>query len=230
MKRFYRKVTTAGDQGGFTVALDGKPVKTPMKLPLAVPAARLAKGIAREWNAQKDNIDPYSMPLTRLANTALDRTRMHKDIVVAEIMNFARHDLLCYRATEPEELKTLESEAWDPFLAWARDQLGIAFKTTAGIEAIAQDEKALSRLQGMLEVLDPFPLTALHNATTLSGSAVLALALWEGVEPAEDIWTAANVDETYQKDRWGEDKEAAAALAAKRELWLACSRFFDALR
>jgi len=229
VKRFYKKVTSPRTEGGFGIGLDGKPVKTPARAELVLPTEALAKAVAAEWRAQKDKILPRTMPLTRLANSAIDRTMLKKDIAIDEIMNHARHDLLCYRADAPEELAAVEAEVWNPFIEWARECLKLDFKITTGIETIEQDSTSLARLKGLLMLLNPYILTALHTATTLSGSVVLALALWEGFGKPEDIWRAAEVDEDYQKARWGADHEAEAAAAAKRELWLAVDRFLKAL-
>ncbi|MCH8348360.1 MAG: ATPase [Proteobacteria bacterium] len=230
MKRFYQQVgVTSGDQG-HQVRLDGKPVKTPARAALALPNEALARAVAGEWRAQKKTVKPEAMPLTRLANTAIDRTALHKGMVIGEIMNFARHDLLCYRAGGPEELIRIESEAWDPYLAWARESLGLAFKVTTGVETIKQDQQTLAKLEALLSLLDPYRLTALHTATTLSGSAILALALWQGRGTPAEIWKAAQADEDYQTGKWGADREHQKTLGARRDLWLAAGRFLAALK
>jgi len=230
VKRFYKQVTTPAAESGFGIALDGKPVKTPARVALVLPTKTLAKAVAAEWRAQGDKVLPETMPLTRLANSAIDRTRLHKDIAIDEIMNFARHDLLCYRADGPGDLAAIEAGAWDPYLKWAKECLGLDFKVTAGIETVEQDSESLNRLRGLLMLLDPFVLTSLHNATSLSGSAILALALWEGQATPKAIWRAGHVDEDYQKNKWGADGEAEKVAAAKRALWLAAGRFLEALK
>ena len=230
MKRFYQQVSvTSGDQG-HQVRLDGKPVKTPAKAALALPGAALAKAVAGEWRAQKKTIKVETMPLTRLANTAIDRTVLHKGIVIDEIMNFARHDLLCYRAEGPEELIGIEAEAWDPYLAWAKESLGLAFRVTTGLGTIKQDRQTLAKFKALLSLLDPYRLTALHTATTLGGSAILALALWQGQGTPAEIWKAAQADEDYQSGKWGADREHQKTLGARRDLWLATGRFLEALK
>ena len=230
MKRFYKKASVKAGNNGFEVRLDGRPVKTPAQATLALPSEALAEAVTAEWRAQKETIEPETMPLTRLSNSAIDRTVFHKGIVIDEIMNFARHDLLCYRADGPEELVRAETEAWDPYLAWAKENLGLGFKVTTGIDSIKQDEESLAKLKGLLNLLDPFILTALHTATTLSGSAILALALWQGLVPADDLWKAAQVDEDYQIEKWGADQENQKTLNAKRGLWLAAGGFLEALK
>lgn len=230
MKRFYKDVSVAEGEDGHQVRLDGKPVKTPAGAVLVLPAVALAEAIALEWRAQKKTIEPVTMPLTLLANSAIDRTPLNKGIVIDEIMNYARHDLLCYRAEGPKDLIRAEAEAWDPYIAWAREDLCVKFKVTTGIETVAQDPNSLARLQAMLRLLDPFILTALHHATALAGSAILALALWQGLERADEIWQAAQVDEDYQSDKWGEDAEAVKTRSARRDQWLAAGHFIQALK
>lgn len=230
MKRFYQQVSVTRSDQGHQVRLDGKPVKTPAKAALALPGAALAKAVAGEWRAQKKTIKVETMPLTRLANTAIDRTVLHKGIVIDEIMNFARHDLLCYRAEGPEELIGIEAEAWDPYLAWAKESLGLAFRVTTGLGTIKQDRQTLAKFKALLSLLDPYRLTALHTATTLGGSAILALALWQEFKPAKDIWKAGQADEDYQTGKWGADREHQKTLGARRDLWLATGRFLAALK
>ena len=230
MKRFYKDVSVTTGEGGHQVLLDGKPVKTPAKAALVLPTGALVEAVAVEWRAQKKTIEPETMPLTRLANSAIDRTTLHKGIVIDEIMNCARHDLLCYRAEGPEDLIKAEAGAWDSYIAWARDDLGLRFRITTGIETVEQEQESLDKLKGLLSLLDPFLLTALHHATTLAGSAILALALWEGLATADEIWQAAQVDEDYQTDKWGADQEHEKTRAAKRQLWLAAGHFLTALK
>lgn len=230
MKRFYKKVAVTDDEKGFALALDGRPVKTPAKNPLEVPTKALAQAMAKEWRAQGDKVDPASMPLNRLANTAIDRTTDKKDHVVDEVMGFARFDQLCYRADGPDELITLEARAWDPYLEWLLNACQIKLEPTTGIDTKEQDPRALKSLKDMVAGHDPFSLTALHNATTLTGSLILALALEKGFRKGPEVWRDAHADEDYQISRWGQDIEAKKIREEKKKMWLAIDQFFKALR
>ncbi len=217
-------------EAGFTISLDGKFVKTPAKNLLEVPTKALAEHMKREWDAQEDAVVPASMPLNRLANTAIDRTAIKADHVVMEVMGFARFDQLCYRADGPEELIKIEAKAWDAYLEWAEQNLGVKLEPTTGIGTREQSPKALKTLKNIVAGHDPFALTALHNATTLTGSVVLALALGKGFRKAPKIWDDSHVDEDYQIERWGHDPEAAKVRTEKKKMWVAVDQFFKALR
>ena len=233
-KRFYKSVTVAAAQGehpaAFRVLLDGKPVRTPAKALLAVPTRALAEAIAGEWEAQREHIDPAGMPLTRLANSAIDGVRVHQAEVRADIVKYAASDLLCYRASEPELLVRRQAEVWDPVLAWGREALGARFEVVEGIMPVIQPEAATSAIAEALEGLDTFSLAALHVMTTLTGSALLALAHARGHLTAEAAWAAAHVDEDWQIGRWGEDAEAAARRRRRWSEMQAASRLLALLR
>ena len=196
--------------GGYRVQLDGKPVRTPAKALLALPTRALAEAVAGEWAAQREHIDPATMPLTRLANSAIDGVQGREAEVRADIVRYAGSDLLCYRASEPEGLVRRQAEMWDPVLGWARDALGARFAVAEGLMPLAQPDAAISAIAAALEGFDAFSLAALHVMTTLTGSALLALAHARGRLTAEQAWTAAHVDEDWQIGKWGEDAEAAA--------------------
>lgn len=230
MKRFYKKVAATDGEKGFALALDGRPVKTPAKNLLEVPTRALAQAMAKEWRAQGDKVDPASMPLNRLANTAIDRTTGKKDHVVDEVMGFARFDQLCYRADDPDELITLEARVWDPYLEWLLNAYQIKLEATTGIGTKEQDPRALKSLKDMVAGHDAFALTALHNATTLTGSLILALGLEKGFRKAPEVWRDAHADEDYQISRWGQDDEAKKIREEKKKMWLAVDQFFRALR
>ncbi len=230
MKRFFKKVSIEKGEGGYGPCLDGKTVKTPAKNPLRVPSRALAGAMAREWRAQGDKVDPLTMPINRLANTAIDRTAPRFDEVCREALNFARHDLLCYRAEGPADLAKAEETAWSPYLNWLEKTFKVRMETTKGIGAIDQDPKTLNILKDVLEDYDPFTLTAVHNAVTLTGSLVLALALERGFKNPDRIWAAAHVDEDHQTAKWGEDPEAKKVRAGKKALWDAIAVFLAALR
>lgn len=217
-KRLYTSVSVesarpSGEEGGareFRVLLDGRPVRTPAKGVLAVPSRALAEAIAAEWEAQGDRIDPTTMPLTRLVNSALDGVRGREAEVRAEIAKYAASDLVCYRATEPEGLVRRQTELWDPVLAWSRTALGADFRAGEGLMPVAQPEAARAAIARALAGEDALSLAALHVMTTLTGSALLALAHARGALAVEAAWTAAHIDEDWQIARWGEDAEASA--------------------
>jgi chaperone required for assembly of F1-ATPase len=246
-KRFYKAVTIAAApsphhaegvsstrQGGeasaaYRILLDGKAVRTPAKAPLAVPTRALAEAIAAEWQAQRERIDPATMPLTKLANSALDGVRGREGEVRADIVKYAASDLVCYRAGEPEGLVRRQAELWDPVLAWSRDALGARFEVAEGLMPVAQPEVARSVIARALEGVDAFALAALHVMTTLTGSALLALAHARGRLSAEAAWAAAHVDEDWQISQWREDAEAAARRGRRWTEMLAASRLLALL-
>ena len=229
-KRFYKVVSVGGGDGEYTaILLDGRPVRTPAKRPLAVPTRALADAIAAEWAAQGERINPNTMPLSKLAITAIDGVTLHAAAVAAEIVQFAGSDLLCYRAEAPEELIALQAAAWDPFLDWARTELGAVFRLAKGIVPVVQPKVALEKVAAAVAQFDAMALTALHVMTTLLGSAVLALAHAKGKISADEAWAAAHVDEDFQISKWGVDFEAAERRAARLREFQAASRFLDLL-
>jgi chaperone required for assembly of F1-ATPase len=218
-KRFYKAVAVdvapaalPGERAAaaYSILLDGKPVRTPAKGVLAVPTRALAEAIAAEWVAQGDRIDPVTMPLTRLANSALDAVRGREAEVRAEIVKYAGSDLVCYRAAGPSGLVARQAELWDPVLAWSRTALGVRFEMATGLMPVAQPAAARAAVAAALEGLDAFAIAALHVMTTLMGSALLALAHARGLLTAEAAWAAAHVDEDWQMAKWGCDAEAKA--------------------
>ena len=225
-KRFYKTASVEARDGGFALLLDGRGVKTPGKRALVLPTRAFADAVAEEWMAQGERVDPTTMPLTRIANTAIDAVAENMDAVAADIVAFAGSDLLCYRATAPEGLVTRQSEAWDPLLAWAKDELGAPLETVAGVMPVVQRTEALAGVASALEELGPFALAALHVMTTLAGSAVIGLAHARGRLPLEEAWASAHVDEDWQIEQWGEDAEAAARRVRRRAEFAAASRAF----
>ncbi|MGQ0485148.1 MAG: ATP12 family chaperone protein [Hyphomicrobiales bacterium] len=221
-RRFYKTVSLSAERA---ILLDGRPVRTPVKAALVLPTMALARAVAEEWQAQGEKIDPASMPLTRLANTAIDRAMPDRARIVAEMLEFAGSDLVCYRAETPPELIERQALAWNPVLDWAAAELGAAFVATAGIMHRPQPEAALKAVEAHLEGLDPFVLTALHNLMTLSGSLMIAaMTVAERLEP-ERAWRAANTDEDFQIGQWGEDAGARLRRDVRRREFLACCRF-----
>jgi chaperone required for assembly of F1-ATPase len=221
-KRFYERAAV-GDalaDGGFPILLDGKPVRTPARRHLAAPTHALAERIAQEWNAQEDVIDPARMPLTRLANAIIDAVADNPAPVADEIAKYLGSDLVCYRADSPEGLVAAQTQCWDPVLAWAHDALGACFVQIQGVmfsaqpdEAIAAARAAIPSSAGKIAVKDIWSLGAMSSITTLTGSALLALALAAGAITPEAAWAAAHVDEDFQMRQWGSDDLALARRA-----------------
>ncbi|MGH7092184.1 MAG: ATP12 family chaperone protein [Stellaceae bacterium] len=229
MKRVYRTVATAPAPGGHTVTLDGKPMRTPGKRDLVVPTLALAAAIAAEWDAQHPDIRPETMPLTRLAATALDRTATLRDQVIRETANYAGTDLLCYRAEHPPALAARQHAAWQPLIEWAAGRFDAALETTAGIVPKPQRPATLAALAGAVAAHDDFRLTALHTATAACGSLVIALALIERRVDAGEAFAVSQIDETFQIEAWGEDAEAMRRRAALAADIAATARFLALL-
>lgn len=230
-KRFYERAHVArGEDGRFTVLLDGRMVRTPAKNEIAVPSESLAQALAAEWSAQGSVIDPATMPLTRLVNSAIDGVAREADAVRDEIVKYAGSDLLCYRAEGPERLVALQGEAWDPVLTWAREALGARFVLAEGVVFAAQPQEALDAVRRPIEDIDIFRLAAASTVTTLTGSALLALALLHGRLTAEEAWAAAHVDEDWNIEQWGADEEAAARRDLRYREMAAASRVMALLR
>ncbi len=220
MRRVYKQATTHPAEGGWAVALDGRAMRTPGRNELVVPSEALAAAIAAEWDSQQDEVRPMTMPLTRLAATAIDRTATQRDQIVAETANYAGTDLVCYRADHPPELGVRQQSAWQPLLDWATLRYDAALAVTSGVIPTGQSAASLKALAAAVAALDDFRLTALHTLTAACGSLVIALALLEGQVDAEAAFTASQLDETFQIEAWGEDAEAAErrrALAADIE-------------
>jgi chaperone required for assembly of F1-ATPase len=216
-RRVYKTVAIAAGENGYAVHLDGKPVRTPARRLLAAPAPELAGALAEEWAAQGEYIDPAKMPRTRLANTIIDGVAAARGQVAAEIRKYLASDLVFYRAEAPVALRARQAQHWDPIVAWARQALGADFKLGAGVVHVAQPAAALNAAaaaipdHATLEDAAPddaWRLGALHAATTLTGSALIALALMRGVMTAEAAWAAAHVDEDWNMEQWGKDEIA----------------------
>lgn len=226
MKKFYKQVSVQKAEGGFAVTLDGRTIKSPDKNELSVPRQAVAEAIAAEWQAQEDEIDPGTMPLTRLVNTALDRVATRRGDVIRELVGYGNTDLVCYRADEPAALKAEQAANWDPYLAWLKENHKVSLETTIGIMPIKQSDDALQGLTALVDALDDLQLTAFHAFVAGFGSIVLALALTGGFRPFEDCWQASQLDEAHQEREWGtdyevEDKRARlkAEMQASLDLW-----------
>jgi chaperone required for assembly of F1-ATPase len=211
MKRFYKEVSVSasrGNLGGFIVLLDGKPVKTPKRVILNLPNLPLAEAIAEEWRQQGDTLDTQKMPLTRLAFAALDVVTPDRAHVTSDILKYAKSDLLCYRAENPPELVARQANTWDPLLDWAAEMYGARLNAGSGIRHVSRPAEALVGLETAVSRYDEFELAALHTATTVTGSLILALALAEEELDAGEAFDAAMLEERFQFEKWGIDAEA----------------------
>ncbi len=226
MKRFWTDVAVDADR---VVTLDGRPVRTPGRVPLALPTDGLAAKVAAEWEAVPDTIDPRAMPLTGLANAAIDRIALDPASFAAGLSAYGESDLLYYRAESPKPLIDRQIAAWDPWLGWARTRYDVHFETTAGIIHCMQPAATLARLADAVSAFDSFRLAGLSPVVTITGSLVLALALVERAGEPDTLWAAANVDEDWQAELWGQDMLAAQALANKRREFDAAVTFLTAL-
>jgi chaperone required for assembly of F1-ATPase len=225
-KRFWTEARVEEGAVGFTVSLDGRAVKTPAKAPLLVPTRAMAEAIAAEWDAQTGKVDPATMPVTRAANSAIDKVTVQFDEVVGLLSDYGGTDLLCYRAEGPIELVARQAEGWDPVLDWAASALNAPLVVTQGVVFVAQDPDVLARLRARVVALDPFRLTAFHDLVAISGSLVLALAVIDGWLPAEAAWQLSRIDETWQAELWGTDDEAKKAEEVRHADFLQAERFY----
>jgi chaperone required for assembly of F1-ATPase len=230
MRRFYRQAEIVSNGRGYGIALDGKPVKTPAKRDLTVPGAALASAIAAEWNIQEGEIRPAEMGLTQLANTAIDRVRPQRALIVRQIAGYAGTDLVCYRATRPPELMARQQISWQPLVDWAVLRYDAPLEVTAGVIPIAQPPASLGAFAAAVAEHDDFVLAALYLATGACGSLVIALALIEGRLDAGEAFAASQLDESFQIEAWGEDAEQALRRQALAADIAAAARFLSLLR
>jgi chaperone required for assembly of F1-ATPase len=229
-KRFWKTATPEPCEGGFTVTLDGRPVKTPAKAGLIVPTLPLAVAVAQEWDAQTGLVDPRTMPVTRSANAAIDKVRTQRAEVIGLLSEYGGSDLLCYRAPAPDGLVLRQRQVWDPLLDWAARDLGVTLTIGEGVVPVAQAPESILILQRELERTDDFELAAAHDLISLSGSLILALAVMRGHLDGLRAWDVSRVDEDWQISQWGLDDEAAANAAVKRDAFLHAERFYHLSR
>ena len=213
-KRFYKNAGVTDAPGGFAVMLDEKPIRTPSGRQVVAPVREIADAIAAEWNAQQETIDPLTMPLTRFANSVVEAVVDRIEAVTDDVAKYLGSDLLFYRAGHPEALVAREAALWDPVVFWAAEALGAHFILAEGIVHVRQPDSAISAARAALPA-DPWSISALHVVTTLTGSALLALALIRGVLDRDQVWAAAHVDEDWNIEKWGVDEEVAARRAAR---------------
>jgi chaperone required for assembly of F1-ATPase len=229
MNRFWEGVAIEAGNGGWAIALDGRPVKTPARAALVVPAEALAEAIAGEWRSVEDEIDPRAMPLTGLANAAIDRVAPEPRAFANGLARYAEADLACYRAEWPPELVERQAAAWNPLLGWARRRYDVDFCTTSGLTHIPQPQATIERLSHAVAALDPFRLAGLSPLVTIGGSLVAGLAVLEKAMTAAEVWDSVSIDERWQLEQWGADAEAAAAIEGRRRDFLAAARFLELL-
>ena len=230
-RRFYENVTVAEAEDGHAVLLDGRPLRTPLKRPFVLPTRALAEAAAEEWRAQDEKIDPATMPVTGLANAAIDRARgAERARLQAHLAELAEHDLLCYRAgPEQAGLAERQRRQWDPLLRWAEEALGARLHLAEGIMPVKQPADSLATLLAPYEQADAFTFVPLFAMATLTRSIVIPLAVVHGVVPPEEAWEAAVLEERWNMELWGEDEQAARNQAARRAEFLAAARFFSLL-
>jgi chaperone required for assembly of F1-ATPase len=230
MKRFYKKAVAMPAEGGFCVALDGKPIRTPGGVTVLMPHRALANALAAEWEAQADEMKPALMEINQLVNSAIDRISVNPAAMVEEIAAYAGSDLLCYRAEAPAELCTRQQEAWDPLLDWAETRFGVRFAVTTGVIPVSQNALALQRIKAVIGQDDPFQLSALRAVAGLGGSLILAMAVREARLDAATAWRIAHIDEDWQREKWGEDSEAEASRANAYRVFASAAHVLALLR
>lgn len=207
-KRFWKNAGISETEGGFAIELDGRALKTPAKTPVVVPTRALAEAIAAEWDAQGEEIDPLSMPVTRCANSALDKVALQHAEVADMLAEYGGTDLLCYRAEGPDALVKRQAEAWDPLLDWANKTYGARLKPVAGVMFQGQDSDALEALRKAVHAMDNFELAAFHDLVCISGSLILGFAAVSDFAPIDELWAHSRLDESWQEEQWGVDEEA----------------------
>lgn len=229
-KRFWTAASVVLIDGGFTVHLDNRAVKTPAKTPLIVPTRAMAAAIAAEWDAQDGQIDPRTMPVTRSANAAIDKVAVQHPEVAQMIADYGDSDLLCYRAPGPVELIERQAQMWDPLLDWAEATLGVRLSTATGVVHVPQDHRHLTELSARVHAMDNFTLAAFHDLVSLSGSLILGFAVLMDHRSADEIWHLSRLDEEWQIEQWGADEDAAAMAETKRLAFLHAKFFLDLAR
>ena len=215
-RRFYKKAGVTDAEGGFAITLDGKPIRTPSGRQVVIPSRELADAVASEWAVQGETIDPVTMPLTRIANSVVEGVIDRVELVSDDLAKYFETDLLFYRAGHPEGLVAREAAHWDPVVFWAAQTLGAHFILSEGVMHVKQPDEAVRAARAALPG-DAWSVAALHMVTTLTGSALLALALAQGARDADQVWAAAHVDEDWNIDQWGVDEEATARRATRQK-------------
>jgi chaperone required for assembly of F1-ATPase len=229
MKRFWKDGLAVERDNGWAVELDGKPLRTPAREALRVPTRKLAEAIAAEWNTVEDRVDPRAMPLTGLANAAIDRVAPDRHAFATALAKYGEGDLACYRAEGPRELVDRQAESWGALLGWARRRFDVDFEITSGILHVDQPPSTVEQLAHAVGALDAFRLAGLSLLVTIGGSLVAALAVLEGSLTPGEAWNAISLDERWQLEQWGADVEAQVALENRRRDFVAAARFLELL-
>lgn len=230
MKRFWTAAEVQDEDTGFSVRLDGRGIKTPSKTALVVPTKQLAEAIAEEWQAQTEQIDPGTMPMTRLANSALDKVIPQHAEVAAHLAEYGASDLLCYRADGPDGLVARQQDAWDPWLDWAAQELGTPFATQMGVMPVAQEQSTRDAVLKRTVSLSPFELAGFHDLVALTGSWVLGYAMARQKLDPTTAWDISRVDENWQIEQWGDDEEASELAASKAQELKTAFQFFKSVQ
>ena len=225
MKRFWKTVSTAPAEGGWQIALDGRPLKTPARVPLVAPTQALADAITEEWATRGEDFQPHEMPFTGLANAAIDRVAPDPATFAATLAAYGEADVTCYRAAEPAELVARQSAEWDPLLDWARTRYDVHFELVTGIMHQDQPRATVERLAAAVHALNPFQLAALSPLVTISGSLLAGLAVVHDERDAQTMFAVTHLDELWQAEQWGEDELATDAREAHERDFLAAARF-----
>lgn len=229
MKRFWKEVAVVADDGGWGIALDGRPVRTPQRAPLAVASIALAEAVGAEWRDVSETIDPAAMPMTGLTNAAIDLATPDLMAFAAPVAAYAESDLFCYRDARDAALQAEQAAAWNPLLAWAEARYAIEFTLTQGVLPVDQPDATITVLQDAVLAQDAWRITALTPLVTIGGSLVAGLALLENALDADALWEAVSLDDLYQERRWGADSEAQKARAAHKRDWDNAARFLTLL-
>ena len=229
MKRFWKEVAVEPSAEGWAIALDGRSVRTPARATLSVPTQALAEAIAGEWREAGETVDPRAMPLTGLANAAIDRVDPDRRTFAAGLARYAEADLACYRSEWPPDLVERQAQAWDGLLAWARRRYDVDFATTSALMHVPQPQATIERLAHEVAALDAFRLAGLSPLVTIGGSLIAGLAVLERAMAPEQAWDAVSIDERWQIEQWGTDSEAVAALDNRKRDFLGAARFLELL-
>ncbi|MEV8467029.1 ATP12 family protein [Fluviibacterium sp. DFM31] len=226
-KRFWKETSVEPAEGGYQVRLDGRGIRTPSKAPLVLPTEALARAVADEWDAQDEAILPATMPMTRTANSAVDKVAIQFAEVADLLAAYGESDLLCYRAEHPEELIQRQAAAWDPVLDWAAQEFDTQLNVAAGVMFVPQPESSIAALRRKTHALSHWQLTAFHDLVALTGSLVLGFASLDPRWNRKDIWAWSRLDEDWQAEQWGQDEEAQEAAARKAQAFADAARFYD---
>lgn len=226
-KRFWKEASVDAHEDGYSVLLDGRPVRTPSKTLLVLPTHAMAAAIASEWNAVEDEINPEVMPVTRAANSALDKVIPKFDAIVDMLAEYGGTDLLCYRSVSPQALQDRQAVAWDPILAWAKDAFDAPLLVTTGVMPVLQPQKSLDALRDAIAGYDAFELAAVHDLITLPGSLIVGLAVANDHLTPKQAWDISHIDEAWQDEVWGADDSATQALSVKKDAFFAAKDFLN---